>query len=234
MDQVSLPHQEPVHVVAEIASYLYHPQSIRLGCDAGDLHAPRRQVDQKQHEVPCQSLPRPYLDREEVRRNEHLPMSMQKLLPRSLPVTLWCWLQTVCLENVRDRATRHLMAEIGQRALYPAIAPIPVLSGHTDHQILDPFLGPGSSGAALLAAVVFPGNQLPVPSLKRFGRDDGCQLSKNPSAELLGFGCQASALVVAEAKPFVSQLLPQNPIFLLKIVNDVALLLTQPPCDRNE
>jgi hypothetical protein len=34
-----------------------------------------------------------------------------------------------------------------------------------------------------------------------------------------------SALVVAEAKPLVFQLLPQNPILLLEIVNDVALLL---------
>jgi hypothetical protein len=42
---------------------------------------------------------------------------------------------------------------------------------------------------------------------------------------LLGFGCQVSALVVAEVKPFVSQLLPQSPIRLLKIVNDVAFVL---------
>jgi hypothetical protein len=60
----------------------------------------------------------------------------------------------------------------------------------------------------LFAAIIFPGNQLPVPGHKCFGRDDGCHFSKDPPADLLGFGCQASALVVAEAKPFVSQLLP--------------------------
>jgi hypothetical protein len=32
-------------------------------------------------------------------------------------------------------------------------------------------------------------------------------------------------LVVAEAKLFVSELLPENPILLSQIVNDVALLL---------
>ena len=52
MDQVSLPHQETLHVVAEIARYLCHPQSIRLGRYSGDLHPSRRQVDQKQHDVP--------------------------------------------------------------------------------------------------------------------------------------------------------------------------------------
>jgi hypothetical protein len=45
------------------------------------------------------------------------------------------------------------------------------------------------------------------------------------TAEPLGFGGQASAPVVVEAKAFVSQLLSQNPILLLEIVNDVALLL---------
>jgi hypothetical protein len=54
-----------------------------------------------------------------------------------------------------------------------------------------------------------------------------------PSAELLGFGCQASALAVVEAKPFVSELLPENPILLLEIVNEVALLLAQPARHRN-
>jgi hypothetical protein len=38
-------------------------------------------------------------------------------------------------------------------------------------------------GPQLLAAIVFPGNQLPVPSQKRFGRDNCCNLSKDPSAD---------------------------------------------------
>jgi hypothetical protein len=85
-----------------------------------------------------------------------------------------------------------------------------------------------------VAAIVFSGNQLSVPNQKRFGCDYGCHFSKDPSAELLGFGCQASALVVAETKPFVPQLLPQNPILFLEIVNDVALLLPPPARNRNE
>jgi len=55
-----------------------------------------------------------------------------------------------------------------------------------------------------------------VPSQKHVGRDDGCHFSKNSSAELLGFGCYAPALVSAEAKSFVSELLPENPILLLE------------------
>jgi hypothetical protein len=38
-------------------------------------------------------------------------------------------------------------------------------------------------------AIVFPGNQLPVPSQERFGGDNGGNFSKDLSAELLGFGC---------------------------------------------
>ena len=158
-------------------------------------------------------------------------MSEQELLPGGLSITLWCRFQTVCLENVSDRATRDLVAEIRQRALYPAISPIVVLGGHAYHEVFDLFVSPGSSRAALLAAVVLPGNQSPVPSQERFGRDDGGYFAKDASAELLRFCCQAATLVVAEPKPLVSQLLPQNTILLTEVINDVALLLDEPACE---
>jgi hypothetical protein len=66
----------------------------------------------------------------------------------------------------------------------------------------------------MFAAIVFAGNQLPVPSQKRIGRDDRGHFSKQATAELLGFGCQASTLIVAETKPLVSELLGAEPDFL--------------------
>lgn len=64
----------------------------------------RRQVDQKQYYVPGQSPSRPYFNREEVRRHQHLPLLEQEFLPRSFPAPFRRRLQAVFFENVRDCA----------------------------------------------------------------------------------------------------------------------------------
>ena len=45
-------------------------------------------------------------------------------------------------------------------------------------------------------------------------RDDGRQLPQNASNQLLGLGRQTPTLIVAEAKPFASQLLPLDSLLL--------------------
>jgi hypothetical protein len=62
----------------------------------------------------------------------------------------------------------------------------------------------------MLTAVVFPGDQSAGPGQKRFWCDDGRHFAQNASSQLLGFGRQTPTLIVAEAKPFASQLLPQD------------------------
>jgi len=85
-----------------------------------------------------------------------------------------------------------------------------------------------------LAAIVFPRDQLAMPSQQRIGCDDGSHFSEDPTAQLLGFDGQAPALVVAESKPLAPELLPENPILFLEIVNDVALLLAEPAGNRDQ
>jgi hypothetical protein len=63
-----------------------------------------------------------------------------------------------------------------------------------------------------------------------FGQLRGCSQLRTSQVADPPF---ASALIVAKAKSFVAQLLPQNPILLLEIVDRIALLLTEPACDRN-
>jgi hypothetical protein len=53
VNQISLPTQEPVHIIAEVPGNLFHPESIRFGGYAGDLNTPRRDVDQKEYQEPC-------------------------------------------------------------------------------------------------------------------------------------------------------------------------------------
>jgi hypothetical protein len=43
-------------------------------------------------------------------------------------------------------------------------------------------------------------------------------LSKDPTAQFLGFGSKEPALVVAGSKPLAPELPPENPILVLKIV----------------
>jgi hypothetical protein len=61
-----------------------------------------------------------------------------------------------------------------------------------------------------------------------------CHFFENPTAEYLGFGRQAPALVIAESKPLVPELLPQNPILFLEVGNEIALLLPEPAGDRDQ
>ena len=106
------------------------------------------------------------------------------------------------------------MTKIGQRSLNPPIAPIPVFRRHPHHEILNLSPRAGSSRTAMITAVGFPGDQSAVPGQKRFRCDDGRHLPQNASGQPLGFGRQTPTLIVAEAKPFASQLLPQDPVLL--------------------
>jgi hypothetical protein len=49
----------------------------------------------------------------------------------------------------------------------------------------------------MFTAIVFLGDQFPVPHQKRFRRDDGGHLPQDASGQLLGFSCQTPALLVA-------------------------------------
>jgi FAD/FMN-containing dehydrogenase len=92
-----------------------------------------------------------------------LPMPAQKLLPGRLPTSLWRRFDAVSLQNLSDRAPSNLAPEIGQGALNPSIAPIPVFFCEFYHQgfeIHGRFRTPRS---ALRTSVIFNGDQLPMP-----------------------------------------------------------------------
>ena len=48
------------------------------------------------------------------------------------------------------------------------------------------------------------------------------------------FLTKRAALIVVQTESFASQLLPQDPVFLAKVIDRVALLLAQPTGDRNQ
>jgi hypothetical protein len=69
--------------------------------------------------------------------------------------------------------------------------------------------------------------RFPRPSFRREA------LSTRPS-ECFGFRCQSSALRVGEPDTSGPELFPHHPVFFLKIIDDVALLLVHPTGERDE
>src|SRR5215469_16806162 len=98
------------------------------------------------------------------------------------------------------------MAQIGERSLDSAIAPISVLRGHADHQLLDLLSGVRTTWPSLLAAIIFPGDQSPMPAQQCCWRHDRGQFIKHAPAQFLGPDCQASALVIVKTEPLASKL----------------------------
>jgi hypothetical protein len=70
----------------------------------------------------------------------------------------------VLFEDVGDRVACDPMTEIGQRSANAGIAPVAVLGGHANDQVLDLFHHDGSSETSSLAAVVLASNQRSMPT----------------------------------------------------------------------
>jgi hypothetical protein len=77
----------------------------------------------------------------------------------------------MALQHIADCLIADLIPEVGQCSHDPVIAPIMLLLGHADDQLLDLSTDPRPSGAmAGLRAIEFAGNQLAVPDQNRIGR----------------------------------------------------------------
>jgi len=85
-----------------------------------------------------------------------------------------------------------------------------------------------------MVALVFAGDELAVPGQERFRLDQNGQFVKHPAAQFLGLDRHATALAVVQAQPSSAELFPKNSVFLLKAVDDLLLLLVQPPCEGNQ
>src|SRR5260370_11090332 len=81
--------------------------------------------------------------------------------PRCRALALWCGRQRVTLQDLADRLIADLIPQIGQRPRNAVIAPITVLIGHANDQLLDFSLDPRPARASTgLRAIEFAGDQL--------------------------------------------------------------------------
>ncbi len=131
MDQITLAIQDSIDGIRKISGDLAHPQAIRRRRDSGDFDPSCRKFDKKQHHEPLQTSPGPHFYGEEIRSHDQLPVPAQKLLPARLPAPLRRRFDAVPLQNLSDRAAGSFVPQIGQCALDPSIASIPVFLCHS-------------------------------------------------------------------------------------------------------
>ena len=141
-------------------------------------------------------------------------MSAQEFFSGGLPAPLRRRFDPVVLQDIRDGAATDSVPQIGQRPKHPPIAPVPIFRCQAHHQGLDLTESAGSTGTPFLAAIVFLSDQPPMPSQKRFWRDDRRDFPKNASPEPLRLGRQTSTLIVVQPEAPVAQLLSEYSVFL--------------------
>src|SRR5262245_64610573 len=97
--------------------------------------------------------------------------------------------QSMSSQDIADRLSGNLIPQIGQGADNPVIAPVPVLAGHAQDQLLERALDPRSAQTSTpLRAIEFAGDKLAVPSQDgvrlRNVRDLGKELAAQAMTDL--------------------------------------------------
>jgi hypothetical protein len=103
-----------------------------------------------------------------------------------------------------------------------------VLHGHPHHELSNCRRGPRSSWPAIGYSVVLGGNELAVPGQQRIGRDDAGEATQGGSAKNLGPDRESAPLVVRQPNPSLAELLPQDPVLLAEVLDDVLLPVIDP------
>ena len=120
--------------------------------------------------------------------------------------------------------------------------PIPTYPGGVVHAEARPDSGgPGDAAGtsrhrpastAAGAAVVCLGDQSPVPAENRVRRDDAGDLHQDAPSEFLAAHGESTALGIGPAKRPRAQVLPEDPILLPEIRDQIVLVAVHPASER--
>jgi hypothetical protein len=112
-------------------------------------------------------------------------MGPHEFFPGRPLLPLWGRFDAMLLQDIRDRPAPDLMAQVGECALNPRIAPLAILGRHPYHQLPD--LSVHGRPSQSTAAVVFPHDQVPMPRGQGVRADDGPDLLEYSPGQLLRF-----------------------------------------------
>jgi hypothetical protein len=119
------------------------------------------------------------------------------------------------------------MAEMLQGTLDPRVTPRGVLRRHPNHQRAEVSLKFGTPAAG---AHIRPltGHQLAIPSKTGIGRDDGRDLSEQPTSKPMPQVGEAAALAVIQAQSSPFEPCLEDAVLFAQERNDVVLLMSKP------
>src|SRR5438552_3700503 len=123
-------------------------------------------------------------------------MRSKKLLPGCLLAAFRSRLNALLLKNVGDGAARYRVSQIAQRTLNPRVSPIAVPLRHADDKTSDLPHDSWPTGTSAVAAIIFIGDQLPMPTQQGLWGDDRGDILEHSPAEFPGFRSQTTALII--------------------------------------
>ena len=107
-----------------------------------------------------------------------------------------------------------------------------MLDRHPDHERGHVTARHRPASTAAGAAVVCLGDQSPVPAENRVRRDDAGDLHPDAPAEVLAAHGESTALGIGQAKRPRVQVLPEDPMLLPEIRDQIVLVAVHPASER--
>ena len=94
--------------------------------------------------------------------------------------------------------------------------------------------GHWSTSTSAGAAIVFLGDQSPVPTQDRIRGDDARDLRQDPPAEFVTAHSESTTLGVRQAKRPRAQVFSEDPILLPEIVDQIVVVTVHPASERED
>ena len=141
---------------------------------------------------------------------------------------------SVVVQDPLHRGPGDSVAEVRERAADPRVAPPRIVDRHPDHELGDVLSGHWSTSTSAGAAIVFLGDQSPVPTQDRIRGDDARALRQDPPAEFVTAHSESTTLGVRQAKRPRAQVFSEDPILLPEIVDQIVLVTVHPASERED
>ena len=138
------------------------------------------------------------------------------------------------VQDPLHRGPGDVVAEVRERPADPCVTPLWIVDRHPDHEPGDFAARARPASTAAGAAVIFLGNQFPVPAKDRVRGDDARDLRQDPPAEFVAAHGEATALGIGQARRPRAQLLPQDPILFTQIVDQIVLVAIHSASDGED
>ena len=169
---------------------------------------------------------------EPIAGREALPVRLQDRLPGHAPAPLGSRVDPVVVQDPLHRGPSDLVAEVRERPADPCVPPLGILDRHPDHARGHVTARHRPASTAAGAAVVCLGDQSPVPAENRVRRDDAGDLHQDAPSELLAAHGESTALGIGPTKRPRAQVLPEDPILLPEIRDQIVLVAVHPASER--